>query len=297
MNEAAIEHFRLAGRLSAQARELGASMIDEGVSLLEVAEEVEGLIVRKGGRPAFPVNISINEQAAHYTPSSKDKLRFIRGDVVKLDVGAQIDGYAGDTATTVEVRTRNWSTLIEAAENALGMATQIISAGVPINVIGATIERSIRSSGYRPVINLTGHEIKRYNLHAGLTVPNVEDDTTDQVQNGMVLAVEPFATNGEGIVNNGKKGNIYRVLRERPIKDENAMKLFRSIVDEFGTLPFCERWCQKLDPKATPLLNKLLRHGLISSYAILEERGGCYVSQAEHTILIHNGKGEITTMP
>ena len=295
MNELALESFRKAGRLSAEARELGISLIDEGVQLLDVAEEVEGLIIKRGGKPAFPVNISINEQAAHFTPSSKDKLRFSRGDVVKLDVGAQIDGYAGDTANTVEVGTKDWSTLIDATEKALEISTRMMNAGVPINMIGGAIETSIRSSGYHPVVNLSGHEIKRYDLHAGLTVPNIEDDTTTPVQDGMVLAVEPFATNGEGVVSNGKKGNIYRVLRERPIRDDKALDLFRSIVVEFGTLPFCERWCQKLDPKASPLLNKLLRHGLVSSYAILQEKKGCFVSQAEHTVLIHKGKGEITT--
>ena len=136
MDQEALDGIIKAGAVTREARQLGASMIAEGVSLLSVAEETEAYIRKKGAKPAFPVNISINQIAAHYTPASTDASTFRRGDVVKLDVGAHVNGYMGDTAVTVEVGTRNWSSLIEAPSKALSMAIEMIGEGVPVSAIG-----------------------------------------------------------------------------------------------------------------------------------------------------------------
>jgi methionyl aminopeptidase len=288
--------LRKAGMISKEARELGASLVKEGVKLVDVAEEVEAYIIRKGARPAFPANIGVNDIAAHYTPSTADNSVFAVGDIVKVDVGAHVDGYVGDTSMTVEVGTKNWQPLIEASRKALKMALEIVGDGVPVSTIGATIERAIKEGGFKPVSNLTGHGLKRYNLHAGLTIPNINDGSTAKLKNETAIAIEPFATNGGGQVFNDRGGNIYRVLRERPLKDQRAFELFHLINDNFSTLPFCERWCTKLMPDAPALLRTLVRHGLISSYAILKEVRGGMVSQTEHTVMIVGNKAEITTL-
>ncbi|MCG7844458.1 MAG: type II methionyl aminopeptidase [Methanomassiliicoccales archaeon] len=287
--------IRKAGRLSAEARELGRSLVGEGVKLKDVADQMELHIMEHGGRLAFPVNISINETAAHFTPNSLDDIAFRSGDLVKLDVGANVDGYLGDTATTVEVSTRNWQPLIQASERALALALEMAKDGISVGTIGGIIERSVKETGFRPVVNLSGHEMKRYNLHAGLSVPNIDDGTLTKVGKNMLLAIEPFATNGCGQVVNGKPGNIYRILRERPLKDPEAEKFFLKIKEEFTTLPFCERWCDRLQPNAAPYLKILHRHGLISSYPVLVEMNRGMVSQTEHTVLVGNGTNEITT--
>ena len=98
MDQDALDNIMKAGAVTREARKLGAGMIAEGVSLLSVAEETEAYIRKKGAKPAFPVNISINQIAAHYTPASNDASTFRRGDVVKLDVGAHVNGYM-DLAT------------------------------------------------------------------------------------------------------------------------------------------------------------------------------------------------------
>lgn len=295
MDEHEVDCLRKAGAISREARELGASMVKEGARLVDVANEVEAFIIRKGARPAFPVNIGINDVAAHYTPSTDDPLVFHAGDLVKVDVGAHVDGYVGDTAMTVEVTTKNWQQLIDASSKALQMALEVVGDNVPVSAIGATVERTIRSGGYKPVSNLTGHGLKRYNLHAGLTVPNVDDHSQARIKNDMAVAIEPFATNGGGQVFNDRPGNIYRMLRERPVRDPKAEELFKAINSNFGTLPFCERWCTALDPEAPALLHTLVRHGLISSYAVLREVRGGMVSQREHTVMVIGSKREITT--
>ncbi|NLI74310.1 MAG: type II methionyl aminopeptidase [Euryarchaeota archaeon] len=295
MNEDALSALRKAGAIAGEAREIGASMIDEGVSLLEVAEEVESYIISKGAKPAFPVNLSINEVAAHYTPKSRDKLRFANGDVVKIDVGAHVDGYIGDTAMTVEVGTRNWNRLIESSARGLEVALEMIGEGVMLNVVGSAIDRTIRSNGHLPVVNLTGHSMKQYNLHAGISVPNHDDENEVRVPNNSVLAIEPFATDGGGEVKNAKAGNIYRVIRERELRHKAAAEHFQLLKENFGTLPFCERWATDLDPKAATHLRMLVRHGMVLSYPMLVEVAGGKVSQTEHTVIIRDSTVEITT--
>lgn len=295
MDQDALDSIIKAGAVTQEARQLGAGMIAEGVSLLSVAEETEAYIRKKGAKPAFPVNISINQIAAHYTPASNDTSTFRRGDVVKLDVGAHVNGYMGDTAITVEVGTRNWFSLIDAPSKALSMVIDMISEGVPVGAIGGTIERGIRSNGFVPIHNLAGHEIKRHNLHSGLSISNYDDGNTTRVCNDMLLAIEPFATDGAGEVDNSKPGNIYIVQRDREIGDAGANRLFGMIKEEFGSVAFCERWCTAFDPKAPTYLRTLIRYGAIHAYPILTEAKGGMVAQAEHTILINGSRAQVTT--
>jgi len=295
MDQDALDCIIKAGAVTREARQLGVGIIAEGVSLLSVAEEIEAHIRKKGAKPAFPVNISINQIAAHFTPASNATSTFRRGDLGKLDVGAHVNGYMGDTATTVEVGTRNWTSLIEAPSKALTMAIEMIGEGVPVGAIGSTIDRGIRSNGFVPIRNLAGHEIKRHNLHSGLSISNYDDGNATRVRNDMLLAIEPFATNGAGEVDNAKPGNIYILQRDREIKDTGANRLFGMIKEEFGSLAFCERWCTALDPKAPVHLRTLVRYGAIHAYAILTEVRGGMVSQAEHTILISGSRAQVTT--
>lgn len=295
MNQDALDEIIKAGAITREARQLGAGMIAEGVSLHSVAEETEAYIRKKGAKPAFPVNISINHIAAHFTPASNDKSTFHRGDLVKLDVGAHVNGYMGDTAETVEVGTRNWTSLIDAPTEALMMAIEMICEGVPVSSIGGTIERGIRSNGFVPIRNLAGHEIKQYKLHSGLSISNYDDGNTTRLRNDMLLAIEPFATNGAGEVDNAKPGNIYILQRDREIRDAGAKRLFVMIKEEFGSLAFCERWCTAFDPKAPAHLRTLVRLGAIYSYPILMEVKDGMVSQAEHTVLINGSKAQVTT--
>jgi methionyl aminopeptidase len=295
MDEHTLECLRKAGAISRDARELGIGLVAEGKRLVDVANEVEAYIIHRGARPAFPVNIGVNDIAAHFSPSTEDKTVFHRGDLVKMDVGAHVDGYVGDTAVTIEVSTKNWKSLIESTSKALRIAIEMIGENVGVSQIGGAIERSITADGYKPVVNLTGHGMHRYNLHAGLTIPNVDDGNPMKVKPDMVIAIEPFATNGGGQVYNDRPGNIYRVLHGRPLQDQKAAKLFESIKENFGTLPFCERWCTLMAPDAPVLLKNLIRHGVIACYPVLREVKSGMVSQSEHTTLIMNGKVEVTT--
>lgn len=288
------EKLRKAGRVSKEAKERAASMVADGVSLLDVAEEVEGTFRKNGCLPAFPTCISIDNIAAHYTPTHDDTLRFRRGNVVKLDLGAQIDGWIADTAVTVEVGTRNWTRLIEASELALQTAIEGVRPGAETRALGAGIQRAIESHGYRPIRNLTGHTIERYVLHAGKSVPNIPHGH-DSLAEGEVVAIEPFSSSGAGEVDGRRTGNIYRILRTRAVKAPELNTFLQSCVAEFKTLPFAERWAYRLDASAPSKLNQLLRGGSIMTYPALLDVAGGIVAQTEHTMIVDARGTEVTT--
>ncbi len=294
MDAEARANLHEAGRVSKEAKERAVEMVADGVLLLDVAEEIEGLMRKRGLRPAFPTCISIDHIAAHYSPTHDDALRFRRGNVVKLDLGAQKDGWVADTAVTVEIGTRNWSRLIQASELALQTAIEAVRPGVETRLLGEGIRRAIESNGYKPIRNLTGHTVERYVLHAGKSVPNIPHghDTLDE---GDTVAIEPFSSSGAGEVDGRRTGNIYRVLRTKPVKDAALNEFLAQLAAEFKTLPFAERWAHALNPKAPALLNQLLRTGAVMTYPALLDVGAGIVAQTEHTMIVTASGADVTT--
>ncbi|OGS60424.1 MAG: type II methionyl aminopeptidase [Euryarchaeota archaeon RBG_19FT_COMBO_69_17] len=289
-----LEKLRTAGRVSREAKEVGVAAVKEGALLLDVAEEIEAHMRRRGTKPAFPTCISIDDVAAHYSPTHDDALRFRRGDVVKLDLGAHLDGWVADTAVTIEVGTRNWTELIRASDLALATAIEGVRPGVPTRTLGAGIQRAIEAHGFKPIRNLTGHTIERYVLHAGKSVPNIPHGH-DVLAADEVVAIEPFSSSGAGQVDGRRTGNIYRVLRTRSLKVPELNAFLSDLVVDFRTLPFAERWAYALDPKAPALLNQLLRVGAVMTYPALLDTGKGIVAQTEHTMIVRAGGAEVTT--
>ena len=97
-----LEKHREAGEILAQVRAAAADRVEVGESHLEVAEFAEDRIRELGAEPAFPVNISIDEEAAHATPTPDDDATFGE-EMVNLDIGVHVDGWLADTAVTVDL--------------------------------------------------------------------------------------------------------------------------------------------------------------------------------------------------
>lgn len=288
MDNDELEKWKRAGNLASRAREYGKGKIEEGVGKLELVEAVEDFIRRNGGAPAFPANLAVNNIAAHWTPNSNDRGVFEYGDVVKLDVGTEIDGYIGDTALTVEVGTEQQEELLKSSRQALKNAIDIMCAGVSTQEIGSIIQRTIENFGFKPVSNLTGHAIEKYNLHTGIAIPNVKEGRGRILEKGMIVAVEPFSTNGAGSVKGKKNSNIYQLKGNNNVKDEKANELLNQIKDRFKGLPFAERWLHEFGTYQRSSLQKLIRQGVVKFYPVLEEMGGGMVSQFEHTVYLEN---------
>lgn len=294
MDKYMLECYRKAGRIAGEARDYGASLVKPGAKAVDVVESIEKYIIDHGAEIAFPATVSINNVAAHYTPRHDDTLVFKKGDLVKVDVGAHVDGYIGDTAVTVEVGgTTKYLMLMEAVEDALDIAIGLMQPKAPLNLIGGAIEQTIRSFGFIPISNLTGHSLKQYVLHAGLSIPNVRDMTSDRVKVDDVVAVEPFATNGSsGKVGGRKPGNIYRLGK---IKSTKYREVLEYIQIKYRTLPFAERWLYPHIKHLGLTLNSLIKAGIIQPYAILSELSGGMVAQKEHTLIITKDGCEVTT--
>lgn len=286
MDEEELSKWKLAGQIAGRARDLGAGMVEEGVTYLEVADTVEDFIREEGGKVAFPVNVAVNEVAAHYTPRPGEKTKFQHGDLVKIDVGAHVEGRIGDTAKTVEVGTNTYESLILAAKRSLESAIEVVRGGITLATIGSIVERTTNSMGFKPIVNLTGHSIEKFNLHAGLSVPNYDDRSKDYIPPGTIVAIEPFATTGVGEVQSWKRSNIYRFVRPRGKLKEGQEKAMKILQENSGGLPFSERWLSLSMEKPEKPLRGLVRAGSVYSYPILRETSGGMVSQWEHTLYV-----------
>lgn len=291
------EKYVKAGRIAGRARDYGATLIQEGARLLDVATEVEAFIEKEGGKPAFPVNLSLNSDAAHFTPTVSDPLRFSRGDVVKIDCGVHVDGFVGDTARTIEVGTDAHPDLLNAARTGLEKALAQVRAGGPIRDISAAIEDGVRSHGLVPISNLTGHSVDEFHLHAGLSVPNVAATAYGNVPAGAVLAIEPFATRGSGKVKDGGPGHIWHFQAPRPQRDPTAKKALQYIAEHHAALPFAERWVANAiaENKVAYAMRVLERSGAVRQYPILREATGGLVAQFEHTVVVEADGVTVTT--
>jgi methionyl aminopeptidase len=285
-----LEKYRRAGQILSEVLAKARPRVELGASLLDVANFVEDAIRSKGAKPAFPCNISLDRNAAHYTPSPLDTARFGE-NMVKLDVGVHVDGYIADAAITIDHSGHD--KLVEASHVALQAALEIIGPGTDTAQIGKVIEEAITGYGYKPVYNLTGHGLSRYLAHDEPAVPNKAMEKGTVLKEGDVIAIEPFATNGSGRISEAQINEIYGFSAMRPIRLPAARTLLKGILEEYKTLPFARRWLQA--ERAEYALMQLLRAGCVHRYPVLWEEEGALVSQAEHTVIVLEKGCEVIT--
>ncbi|EFW89900.1 methionine aminopeptidase [Haladaptatus paucihalophilus DX253] len=284
------EKHREAGEILAQVRAEAAEKVDVGVTHLEVAEFAEDRIRELGGKPAFPVNISIDEEAAHATPGIDDETTFGE-DMVNLDIGVHVDGWLADTAITVDLSGHD--ELAEASAEALDAALELVEPGVETGEIGAEIESVIEGYGYNPVVNLSGHGLAHYEQHTEPNIPNLGVERGVELQVGDVVAIEPFATDGTGKVGEGAEEEIFALERESSVRDRSARQALSQITEEFRTLPFATRWLDVSRPKMA--LRRLKMNNIVHGYPVLKEEDGCLVSQKEHSVIVTEDGCEVFT--
>jgi len=286
-----------AGKIASQVRQFAKTIIKKDVPLLEIAEKIEAKIIELKGKPAFPVNTSINEIAAHYTPSHDDETK--ASGLLKIDFGVHVDGFVADTAMSFDLENSEENKkLIEASQESLNKILKKIKPKITTSEIGKTIQETIESKGFIPIINLSGHSIEKYELHSGITIPNVIDSKNIELEEGL-YAIEPFATlsSAGGKVNDGKPSGIYSFIQRKPVRSPNARKILDFIEKEYSTLPFCSRWIIKKFGAASILaLRELENSGSLHHFNQLVESTKSKVSQAEHTILIEKDKVTVTTI-
>ena len=326
-----------AGKISAEVKKYARSFIKKNMPLLEIAEKIEDKIIELGGKMAFPTNLSINEIAAHYTPSYNDEAK--AHGLLKIDLGVHVDGWIADTAFSLDLEDDEENKkLIIASQDALNNAIKLIEnkfkkkkdtalkerlggentelkgglgreatkshnksqnlddkKQLTTNQIGKVVQEAIESKGFSPIINLSGHQIEQYELHAGLTIPNIDDKKEIILKKGL-YAIEPFATNGNGRVYDGKPSGIYMLINSKNIRSSIAREVLEFILKEYYTIPFCSRWLvKKFGTKALFGLRQLEENGNLHQFQQLIETGKGKVAQTEHTILIEEDKIIVTS--
>ncbi len=287
MDKEILDKYKKAGEIAANAASFSKKLVKEGALLLDIAEQTEKKIFELGGKPAFPVNVSVNDIAAHHVPSSDEKISLKNGDLVKIDIGVHIDGWIADTAYSISIgKSEENEKLIQAAEAAVESALKIAKKGCEIREIGSAIADAINSSGFQPIRNLTGHLVDQYLLHAGLNIPNYDNGNKTKLEKDSAVAIEPFATTGEGIVVEGKEAEVFSLEKVSAVR--SGRDILEFIASEYHTLPFARRWLIKKfgTLKTNLFLREASAKGLIHTYKILREISGAKVSQAEHTVVI-----------
>ncbi|MBS3091893.1 type II methionyl aminopeptidase [Candidatus Pacearchaeota archaeon] len=296
MNQKELESIRKAGKIVASVREYAEKIVKKDMLLIEIAEEIEEEIVKQGGKPAFPVNLGINEYAAHYTPSYNDETK--ASGLLKVDFGVSINGFTADNALSFDLENSEENKkIIKTSEEALANAIQAVKQGKSLGEIGKSINETAETSGFTTIKNLSGHSIENNNLHAGITIPNYNNDKATKLDDG-IYAIEPFITlgSGNGMVYDGKPSGIYELVKPGNVRDNNARELLNYIAEEYETLPFCSRWLvKKFGTRALISLSHLEKAGILHQFSQLIEKSKSPVAQSEHTIIIHNGKVEVVT--
>lgn len=295
MNDEEKQHYIRSGEVVQKARKKAREVAEPGTDLKTIADEIEGLIREEGLQPAFPVNLSIDDEAAHYTPSQDDDRVLGEDDVLKIDIGAHSDGYIADTALTVNP-SGSEQEIVDEVEEVLEAALEFLEPGKTLGEFGRFVGSQV-SDEYEVVRNLTGHYLGRYTQHAGISIANVDNASSHQFQEGDAVAIEPFITTGAGRIKNGKPGNIYKLEKDKNVRGRVERQLLGEIKN-FNGLPFTTRWLSDYSGRKKMAMKKLVDSGIVNSYEVLKEEEGGVVAQAEHTVLIgvgEDGENIVTT--
>ena len=294
MNTQQLENYKQAGEIAKQITAYAKELIKPDMPLIEIAQKIHKEIKRLGAKPAFPVNLSIDDVAAHYHPTIDDPT--LATGLLKIDIGIHIKGFIADTAFSIDLTPNNQHKgMIKANEEALENALKILKDNPTLNKIGEIIQETITSKGFSPIVNLSGHGLEQYKIHAGITIPNYANGNNQTIEPG-AYAIEPFATTGEGKIYEGQSSNIYALINPKNTRNPTAKKILEYVMDEYKTLPFSLREIQeKFGPMARFAIKQLTQESILHEFPQLIEKSHKPVSQAEHTFIKQKNEIIITT--
>jgi methionyl aminopeptidase len=282
-----LEKYDRARKISDEVLPLAKNLVKENVKILEIAEKIEKRIEELGGGIAFPVNISINDNAAHYSPDIDDPMILKEGDLVKVDFGVHVDGYIWDRAFSVLIGGKE-NELIEASEKAVENVMKMIKVGVKVFEISEVIENTLDEFKLKPIYNLSGHGLDRFIQHAEPSIPNCKNNIQDEIKEGQAIAIEVFSTNGIGLVKESSQTLIYKYEKDKSVRLWEARKILERAKNKFMGMPFAKRWLKDIATgvKLELALKQLVETNAIREYPVLKEESGALVAQREETIIV-----------
>jgi methionyl aminopeptidase len=278
-----------AGKIAAQVRREGAKKLSvPGTSFLQVMDYCEEKIVKLGGQIAW-AQMAVNDVAAHFCPEEDDIQVSQDGDLIKIDIGVHLDGWIADNAMTVEVKTDKYKDFIKASQNSLKAAIKLVRPGVQLWELGEAQLSEAEALGLTTIKNLSGHTIDRYRVHGGVSIPTFNTKDKTELKEGQQIAIEPFITDGQGMIKEKGKATIFMVGRDASVRTPYARKILEDVKPLNG-LPFTTRWLtRKIGKGATGLgLKELQRVGAVRAYPPLAEVSGKNIAQFEHSMIIQD---------
>lgn len=299
MEKLEIDSYKRAGKIASEIKNFAREFIKPEMKLIDIANAIDEKIEEMGGEPAFPVNLSLNEIAAHYTPDNEDET--IAEGILKIDIGIHINGFIADTAFSMDLtKEKKFEKMIELNTKILKNVEEAIKPEMEVRTVGdvaqETLERFNEENKTRFSIikSLSGHALGQNLIHAGITFSNYRNEKKTKV-NDMAFAIEPFVTTGIGDVYEGSPGGIYVVQKSEKPRDKDSREILNFINDTYQGRPFCKRWLRKHNfQKINLLISNLRRQGIIYEYPQLIEKSKAPVSQEENTFLV-NDEGVIVT--
>ncbi len=286
MEKEELHSYEKAFIVAEDAIEFSKKLLKENVKAIDIAEAVEKRIFEIGAKPAWPVNISINEIAAHYTPSKNDELVLKNGDLVKVDIGAHVNGHICDRAYTICIGAKTHP-LIEASEKALDKVLKMFTPGTTVSEISQVTEDSVSEMGFTTIKNLAGHRLERYQQHAYPSIPNSKNSSTEEIESGKVYAMEIFVTDGSGMVVDSSPTGIFQYNKDATVRLWEARQLLEISKTNFEKLPFTQRWIGNISPLKIGLaLQQLIEAGAFNEYPPLKEESNGMVAVTEKSVVV-----------
>ena len=296
MEQSEKKDYQKAGEIAQQIIIYAKELIKPDMPLLEIAQKIHKQIEKLGAEAAFPVNLSIDDVAAHYHPILGDETKAT--GLLKVDIGIHINGFIADTAFTLDLTPDNkHKEMIQTNEQALDNVLNKLKENpdISLNQIGETIQKTIEDKGFSPITNLSGHGLEQYEIHASPTIPNYANENNQTLESG-AYAVEPFATTGQGQIYEGQGSNIFALVNPKNTRNPTARKILDYVMEKYKTLPFSLREMQeKFGAMARIAIKQMTQEGILHEFAQLVEKSHQPVSQAEHTFIKEDKEIIITT--
>ncbi|KAF9964510.1 Methionine aminopeptidase 2 [Mortierella alpina] len=300
---------RRAAEVHRQVRQYARRTIKPGMTMTEICELIENgtrnLVEANGFESgiAFPTGCSLNHVAAHYSPNAGDKIVLQYGDVCKIDFGVHVKGRIIDSAFTLTFDPV-YDDLLAAVKDATNTGVREAGIDVRLGDIGAAIQEVMESYEVeiggkvlqvKPIRNLSGHDIELYKIHGKKAVPIVNNGDPTKMEEGDYFAIETFGSTGRGIVRQDMETSHYSRAYDVPktsIRLPRARALFDTINREFGTLPFCRRYLDRLGEDKLAL-QSLCDSGHVDGHPPLVDVKGSFTAQYEHTLVLGPTRKEV----
>ncbi|KAI9570346.1 peptidase M24, structural domain-containing protein [Boletus coccyginus] len=311
--EITYQNIRRAAEVHRQVRQSARKFIRPGLSMTEIAEYIEDgtrSLVEENGLDTgvgFPTGLSLNNCAAHYTPNAGDTTILQHGDVLKVDFGVHVKGRIVDSAFTLTFEP-TYDKLVEAVQAATNTGVKEAGIDVRLGELAGYIQETMESYEVevdgkvlpvKPIENLSGHSINLYQIHGGKSVLLVKNEDQTKMEEGEYFAIETFGSTGRGrVVENGDCSHYAKIMDAPrvPLRLMSAKALLKSITSNFGTLPFCRRYLDRVgESKYLLALNNLVQQGIVQNYPPLCDVRGAMTAQFEHTILLRPTVKEVVS--